>query len=506
MSKIDYILNDINSINIHTTIAQESVLESVCNYTQKEFDMLYCEYVAMIEPDTVYQEGLGQVIKTGISKLIGLIKKGFEFLGRIMTAIINFFKKLFGKEKKNVNNILLDDVIDSNDSSSVVESSLDAITGINLFFIDVEHDKFKLRLNPFEKKKALTYRESKVDISRIPTNMDIIIVTLLKDPNIMDKFVNTIKCFSIDSNGKMVVDPDVSNVYNDFCSSFKNLANSLSLRGETADQSEFDIKALQIINKKVAEIRQHMDKLAMSNMSNYDDASGYLDPDGNLTRITERNKNPRYLLELMQQDILNIDMAMNGFLRSVKNVYLVDKHLYGKINSIGKLDKFIYLMMKNGYPSKVIADNIHYVLQDAIPEHTSGTGQTRYVVIPKGKDFVYKCAINISGLSSNKIEEYVYTQYKKYNVDDMLAETIEIGKYKCVIKQERCDTKSPISDSEFDVFYKHMNDVCAKNDKLPIISDRKKSNLGRHKNGEVCVLDYGIISSFSKAIPTFSKF
>lgn len=505
MSDVCKIINDINSIDTCVTYAQESVFDSVCNYAQKEFDMLYTEYTLLISEEQVYQEGIGEVIKTGISKLFGLIKKGFDFLGRIVTAIINFFKRLFGKEKKSVNNILIDDVLDSKDESSITESSFDAITGVNLFFIDVENDKFKLRLNPFEKKKALTYRQSKVDLAQIPTNFDIIIITLLKDPNMLDKFINAIKCFSIDSNGKMVVDPDMSNIYNDFCSTFKNLANSLSLYGETAEKYEFDIKALQVINKKVIEVRQHMDKLAMSNMSNYDDASAYMDTDGNLSRLTERSKNPRLILELMQQDILNIDMAMNSFLRSVKNVYLVDKHLYGKINSVGKLDKFIHLMMQNGYPSKVITDNIHYVLQDAIPEHKSGTGQTRYVVMPKGKDFVYKCAFNVSGLSSNKIEEFVYAQYKKYKVDYMLATTIEIGKYKCVIKQEKCDTKSTISDDEFNEFYKSMDDACMNNDKLPIITDRKKSNLGRHKNGDLCVLDYGLISSFSKVIPTFSK-
>lgn len=506
MNKINSILNDIDSIDVNTAVAQESVLDSVCNYAQKEFDMMYCEYTAMCESSGVYQEGIGNVIKTGFSKLIGLIKKGIEFLGRIITAIINFFKKLFGKEKKNVNNILIDEVLNSDDESEIVESVLDSITSVNLFFIDVENDKFKVRLNPFEKNKALTYKQSRVDTALIPENMNIFIITLLKEPNMLDKFIETIKCFSIDSNGKMVVEPDMHKIYNDFRQTFKNLANSLTLRGETADRYEFDIKTLQIINKKVAEVRQHMDKLATSDMSNYEDATGYIDSDGNPTRITEQYKNPRYLLEFMQQDILNIDMAMNGFLRSVKNVYLVDKHLYGKISSVGKLDKFIHLMLRNGYPSKIIADNIHYTLKDAIPEHVSGTGQTRYVVIPKGKDYVYKCAINVSGLSSNKIEEYVYTQYKKYNVADMLAATIELGKYKCVIKQEKCDTKSPISDDEFNTFYKHMDDVCSKNDKLPIISDRKKTNLGRHKNGEVCILDYGIISNFAKAIPTYSKF
>ena len=506
VNNINSILNNIDSINANTTVAQESVMDSVCNYAQKEFDMMYCEYTMQIESNGVYQEGIGQAIKTGISKIINLIKKGIDFLGRIITGIIDFFKKLFGKEKKSVNNILLDNVLDSNDESSVTESVFNTITDMNLFFIDVEHDKFKLRLNPFEKKKALTYKRSRVDVEQIPTNIDIYVITLLKEPNMLDKFINAIKCFSIDSNGKMVVDPNMKKIYDDFCSTFKNLANSLTLRGETAEKYEFDIKTLQIINKKVSEVRQHMDRLAVSDMSNYDDASGYIDTDGNSIHIAERNANPRYILEFMQQDILNIDMAMNSFLRSVKNVYLVDKHLYGKINSVGKLDKFIYLMMKNGYPSKVIADNIHYTLQDAIPENTSGTGQTRYVVMPKDKDFVYKCAINVSGLSSNKIEEYVYTQYKKYNAEYMLAAVIDIGKYKCVIKQEKCNTKSQISDDEFNEFYNHMNDVCAKNQKLPIVSDRKKSNLGRHKNGDICILDYGIISSFSKAIPTYSKF
>ena len=57
MNKVNSILNDIDSIDVKTTIAQESVLDSVCDYTQKEFDMMYCEYTTMRETSGVYQEG-----------------------------------------------------------------------------------------------------------------------------------------------------------------------------------------------------------------------------------------------------------------------------------------------------------------------------------------------------------------------------------------------------------------------------------------------------------------
>ena len=501
MNKINSILNDIDSIDVNTAVAQESVLDSVCNYAQKEFDMMYCEYATLVESNDIYQEGVGELIKAGASKLIGLIKKGIEFLGRIITAIINFFKKLFGKEKKNVNNILLDDVLDSEDESSVVEAAENTSRGVTLFFVDVENDKFRIKLNPFAKATALPYTRSAIGTKDFPKTFDMMVVTMLKRPDLLDLLEDAIKCYHVE-NGKLVADPSVKEKHDHFCKEFNTLDDELTRHGETADQEKFDIRGLQAIQKKLNSISQYMDKLVFSDKSGYDDGDAYFGPNSTKS-IAGIHDNPRKILETIQQDILNLSMGMNSFLSSVKDVYLVDKNLYGKIDSIGKMDKFIYLMMKNGYPSKVIADNIHYTIKDAVPKFMAGAGQTRYVIAPKDKDFVYKCAFNGVGVSANKTEKYVYTQYKNAHVGNLLAETIDIGKYNCVIKQERCDVNSKISDEEFNAYFKELNEAREKNDKLPIIGDRKRGNLGRHKNGDVCMVDYGMLSNFMTTVPTF---
>ena len=492
------ILNDIESINTFTTDAQESVFESVCSYSQKEFDMIYCEYLTMTE--SYYQEGIGSAIKTGVNKIIELIKKGISFLGGIIRKIIDFFKRLFKKDKKNVNNILLDDVLDPNNIEETLNTGKKA-TIANMYFIDLEKDEIIISKNPFNKiKAAAVYRRTRnkdvlrPDIDTKP--YDDVIILLLKHPDLLDLLLDIVQSYSIE-DGKLTVPDNFEEIVKRHDEAWARYAAE---NNGKIKHNRFNIKILQGLEKKINEIRKIVDKWYISaDHSNYDDSN-------KVSQFSHKALyNPRRVLDNVQNMILQINMSMNIFLRCVKNVYLVDVNLYGTVDSVEKLDTFIFKMLENGYPSKVVSDNCHMVVSEVFGKFKESTGQTRFVVIPKSGDVVYKCAMNASGLGSNKIEEFVWGKYKKYHKEYLLAEFKGISKNKCVVTQEKCDT-SKTSIEEFKAFLKELDDATEKNNDLPVISHRKQTNFARHKDGSMCVMDYGIIQSFLKQQPSLFGF
>lgn len=486
------ILSAIDKIDEVADEASICVIESYMNLCKKYYTISL--YDQNLSDQEVYMEGIGTFIKKGLNKFCELIKKSISIMSALIRNMLFFVKKLVGKNKRNINNILLaDDTIEL----YAVESGSDTTDIQNLFFIDMDGDVFDVHLNPFSKAKIK-------EINRSIKNINIdgpfgtrqmfgyAVISALRNPVLMDDLFECIKCIQ-NKNGKLFLASDqMLEFWNKYTEGFRN-ANNITLHDiENQTSIHLNVDNIQKLNARINRIQKYVDTLWHTRMDDYEDL-----PQINNNK-SDVSRNPRYFLELINQELVNFNMGLNSFNKDLKSMYILHPNLHHCVKTIQQLDTFVFNMLESGYPSKHIANNIELSISDSLTgsNHSTKNGQTRFVVIPDDKSCVYKCAINSSGLSANKNENTIYKKFKKFRGEHFLASVLDIGKNQCVLKQEYCDEVKNLSCIDKDKLYDDIDIFTSKHKNIRFIWDRKFDAIRRHVDtGELCVADYGIISA-----------
>lgn len=206
--------------------------------------------------------------------------------------------------------------------------------------------------------------------------------------------------------------------------------------------------------------------------------------------------------------LLGIAIGLNEFNRAINNVYMIDESYVKSVNNASTLDMFVFSCIKEGIPYKYIAYNTWLLLNDKwlMNEKTFFTknvkpkwGQTRTVFDLKDRDVVMKIAMSNIGITGNRNEVLITKEFKKYNVENLIACVKYVMKNFCIIFPQAIVSYKTPDDGDLYDYQDKLDDLYWDHPNLhDIRSDIHIKNIGFNTDGDVVCIDYGTINITKK--------
>lgn len=508
-----------NNIN-ETLDAIMNIDDCVDESLDSIYEAMYDEYMKMYELSYVteseyYQESIGSAIKKGVGYIVDMIKKVVDMIVTGIKRVISWITGLLkGKKKKrkNVNNIL-GEINGNVNEYYVMETSKQSTPKDRCFYIDIDGSVLKCKMTEESRKKYVKmaksinfYQIGSADLNPFMKQAaGVMAIPYFEHPDLLEGIRDLIGCYSI-KNNKVVCDPKIADMYKKFSEKFGEYLQKFQ-DDSNDDEFTINIDRIQWVNKYVLALQADVNKLYRAKDKSKNEA-GYTKSQSsemgdaiNAAMKAVNEGNSRIYLESINAVLLYINGGVNAFANDIKGFYVIDERYHNSINDPTKLDEFIFQMFQSGYPSNVIYSNIKLVVGPKISGKIDN-GATRAVII-RPNEYVLKCAINSSGLFSNKSEENLFNTFKKKDKSAMnlLARIIETYPHKCVIKQEFCKDIGKVPVDEIKMLYSKLN-ARHMSTKTDSVTDRKPDAVGRRvSTNEAVITDYGLISRFSTTQP-----
>lgn len=215
----------------------------------------------------------------------------------------------------------------------------------------------------------------------------------------------------------------------------------------------------------------------------------YNDPDAK-KYIQEHTHALNYLAELSSQ----LQFGINVITNTLKSIYIIDAGYKESIHDIDTLGIFVNEMINAKVPLKYVAMNTWLLCDKTIKGNADAFkpvwGQTRVVFFPPEKNIVHKIALNAVGRVSNTQEKYVWDTLKHTPAHDLLADVYNVTKDNCVLDMRRVPGKQP-NQKQCDDFVSRLNNI-AKEKGIEII-DLHPGNI-KHLDNMFVAIDYGLIN------------
>lgn len=508
-----------NNVN-ETLDAIMNIDECVDESFDSIYEAMYAEYMKMYELSYVtesayYQESIGKAIKRGIGYIIDMIKKLVDLIVTGIKRLVSWIAGLFkGKKKKrrNVNNILGDINGKGVNEYYVVEDAKQAVPRERCFYIDIDGSVLKCKMTEDARKKYISMAKS-IDFNTVNgVNLSGFLkpaflgsmMSYLEHPDLLERLHDIVRCYSV-KNNKVVCDENIMDVYNKFADKYNEyfLECIENLKNRPNEEFTTNIDKIQRINKYVLALQADVNKLYRARDKSKNEA-GYTKAQSVERDVAMRagtralnEGNSRFYLEMINMLLLQINGGINTFANDIKGFYVIDEKYHKSINDPTQLDEFIFQMFQSGYPSNVVYNNIKLVVGPKMSGKMDN-GATRAVII-KPDDYVFKCAINSTGLFSNRTEAKLYNDFKRKDKSaaNLLAHILETYPHMCVIKQEFCKDIGKVPESDIKMLFMKL-DARHMSTKTDSVTDRKRDAVGRRvSTNEPVVTDYGLVSRFS---------
>ena len=199
--------------------------------------------------------------------------------------------------------------------------------------------------------------------------------------------------------------------------------------------------------------------------------------------------------------ITSISFGMNEMNRTIQGMYIIDEKFIGAVNEANQLDEFIFQCIKDGVPQKFIAYNTWLLLDESwkIEDKVFYTnqikpkwGQTRTVFHLPDFEYVAKIAMSGIGIRCNVNEIDITKEYKKRNLEDVLAYVEEYTKHATVIFPHALTPFKTPNDGDLFLITDQLSDLYWDYPDLPNISDDLKlDNIGFSTDYKLVCIDYG---------------
>lgn len=206
------------------------------------------------------------------------------------------------------------------------------------------------------------------------------------------------------------------------------------------------------------------------------------------------------------QSLLNISnilfgaqLGLNTIASSMKKIYTIDGCYFDTVDDINILSNFVKELITAGVPSKYIAYNSFLISNDNLKGRANIKrplmGQTRLVFRPN-KLYVYKIALNGSGIDSNRNEQTVSKDLEKDSeIVKLIAPVFDVTDGSVIIKMKNIISNgNKPSKYQRDMMVNKLNDYC-KSQKLGYyIIDIHVNNALLDMDNNPVIIDYGAIS------------
>ena len=193
-----------------------------------------------------------------------------------------------------------------------------------------------------------------------------------------------------------------------------------------------------------------------------------------------------------------LQVGLNGIMRAMKNVYLIDKAYEGVVGDPKQLADFVKVGIMSGMPGIYVIANTYIICNDTIKGNIGDiknptSGQTRVVLFPKDKEnLVYKVAFNSTGIRANKNEITIASKIKtSKELSELLAIAYETWD-NIIITMDRVEPIKQVDWNFCSEVKTKIGNIMSKLGFNLQIDDINPGGFG-WKDGEKVLLDYGLL-------------
>lgn len=435
----EQILASVEDIEEAKFEAEMAVMLKLADYYEKA-DLLLEQYegddlgVFTLFTEQEMDEGFVQEgVKSGLKKLgknvVYQLRRVLALIARVILAIINFFKKLFGKkEKKTADQVMLECGVNPSSNEAFGTDERAAEEFVRAFFVSIaQADAIVLKPKAIvDEATGLLGKSKRLKMQgKLLENTDIHSLPVARDGSMA---LN------------LVLIPDAMGYLKELIQNFLNIKDPSG----TFDSKTFH-KQITLLNKLVLQPIDKEVTITMADLTRtqtqFNEIFSLLDKSVDTMvhgEITEEYKGVYQKIALICNLIVKNFTAVHALL---KNCFYIDEKYTNSISDPVKLDEVAALMVGSGIGAKYIMYNVAKMTSPELNQNEEPnkqwSGQTRLVINPKEGPIVYKVAINQSGIHSNQLEKEITLRFQEVGIEKMLARTLDIQKHKAVTTVER---------------------------------------------------------------------